>query len=738
MATRHEPSSLWWPEERIKSTLNAKYVINHLPAGTNTRLFDSPRWGEGLTSDTYLDWILLKAARLFLILSDIGVPERIFALVDESLDDDNLPIAGDKVHLLHLSSDGGSSALNAKFLRAQWRFLVRGIAEGEHVTYTEQEGVPVEVMRGGNGAGMQGRDNEVDNIVLAGSVCRVLLRSEVQIGVEPHFFKTEEVLEEIRSLRRLAHEHLTSVYASYFVDGTICTLFTGATAERTLHSFLTDEPQSFKKLPKERRREILISWPHCLVSALTWLHAHGQPHGAIYPSNILVDPMFHISLGQFQALDSLLEPPRVHELEAYNYSPPERWVRATTRVQQQTTTPARTELPSGSRTARRKRSTQFTLASLNESPQSSPDLRRPDSAASKGTVIRVGLPVSSSRSSFAHSTSSSSSSTYSGMNANNEGSQHRSSSLMQRPRPRLSIASMTSSNSSSSPTSSSSSSSTPSSCAPARQCTNTVLSIWKSEQTTPLPSDIFSLAAITLDILTHLCKRSLSSFTSHRSARNRTAGRGGGIADASFHLPRNAVQIQSWVALLEGDSKKRCRRKRASDNVFWAVPSMLSLVRSMLQSEPEERPSARQVRKYFADVISQIPPVDGADGVSVHCVSVAESTPQTKRKGGNSHPDKENNIEKHNTAHVKDIATLPSPMSEFDFGFSGDLSGSDANLNHDPADSSPFVKQDQVLVGYPPGGQDSCEDLGYNVTAMGKLSCHEEWVHERKSPGVGS
>ncbi|KAJ5818579.1 hypothetical protein N7474_004170 [Penicillium riverlandense] len=702
MAARHEPTSLWWPEERIKSTVNGKYVTNHLPPVDHSRLLDLPRWGEGLTSDTYLDWILFKATRLFLILSDIGVPERIFALVDESLDDDNLPIAGDKVHLLHLSSDGGNSSLNAKFLRAQWRFLVRGIAEGEHVTYTEKEGVPVEIMRGGNSAGMQGRDDEVDHIVLAGAVCRVLLRSEVQIGVEPHFFKTEEVLEEIRSLRQLAHEHITSVYASYFVDSTICTLFTGATAERTLHSFLTDEPQSFKKLPKERRREILITWPHCLVSALTWLHAHGQPHGAIYPSNILVDPMFHISLGQFQALDSLLEPPRVHELEVYNYSPPERWVRTTTQVQQPTT-PARTVLPSGGRTARRKRSTKSTLASLNESPPSSPDLSRPDSAASKGTAIRVGLPISSSRSSFAPSTSSSSSSTYSGTIVNNEGSkQHRRSSLMQGPRPRLSIASMASSNSSSLPSSSSSSSSIRSSCAPAGHPTNPVLSTWKSQQTTPLPSDIFSIAAITLDILTHLCKRSLSSFASHRSARNRSAGRGGGIADASFHLSRNAVQIQSWIALLEGDARKRCRRKRASDDVFWAVPSMLSVVRSMLQPEPEMRPSARRVRKCFADVISRIPSVDGTDGVSVHCVSVTESTVQKKSKVKNSHPGKENDIETHNTAHVNDISTLPSPMSEFDFGFSDDLSGSDISLSHS-AGSSSFVKQNRVLVGYLPG-----------------------------------
>lgn len=126
---------------------------------------------------------------------------------------------------------------------------------------------------------------------------------------------------------------------------------------------------------------------------------------------------------------------------------------------------------------------------------------------------------------------------------------------------------------------------------------------------------------------------------------------------------------------------------------------MLSVVRSMLQSEPEMRPSARQVRKYFAADISRIPAADGANGVSVHCVSVAGSVAQKKRKVENSHPDKGNDIEKHNTAHVNGISALPSPMSGFDFGFSDDLCGSDANLSDDPASSSSFVKQDRLLVG---------------------------------------
>ncbi|KAJ5103533.1 hypothetical protein N7532_004062 [Penicillium argentinense] len=407
-------TSLWWPEERIKAALDTKFIISRLRPENVPRLFDLPRWGEGLTSETYMEWILLKAGRLFLILDDIGIPDRIFALVDESHDDDDLPMAEQNIDLLVLSPYGNDPALDASFFNTQWRFLVRGIAEGEHVTYTENEGVPVEVARATTSSGVQGRDETVDKVILAGTVCRVFLRTQVQIGGAPHFFSSDEVLAEIRALRKLAHQHLVSIYASYFVDDTVCVLFTGAETDRTLHSFLTDEPPSFKRLSKEQRRHTLITWPHCLASALSWLHARGHAHTAIRPSNILVDPNYNILLGQFQALDSLLAPPRVNDLESYQYSAAERWVhKAATPVYPPPQPPAQSQiiLPSGGRTGRRKKPSKLALAPLNESPPSSPNDPRPDSAASKGTVIRIGLPGSPSRFSFALSSSSSSSST---------------------------------------------------------------------------------------------------------------------------------------------------------------------------------------------------------------------------------------------------------------------------------------------------------------------------------------
>lgn len=669
MAQSHQYTSLWWAEERIKATLDTKFIVSRLRPENVPRLFELPRWGEGLTSDTYLERILLRAGRLFLILDAIGIPDRVFALVDGSCDDDDLPIAEQNVDRLCLCPGGNDPALDTRFFHAQWRFLVRGVAEGEHVTYTGEEGVPVEVIRTTTSSGVQGRDETVDKVILAGSVCRVFLRTQVHVGGAPHFFSEEEVLAEIRSLRKLAHEHLVSIYASYFVDDTVSALFTSAEADRTLHSFLTDEPPAFKRLAKEQRRQTLITWPHCLASALSWLHARGHPHAAIRPSNVLVNPSFHIFLGQFQALDSLLAPPRVNDLEAYQYSAPERWVRTAAPIQP--TAPGRTLLPSGGRTGRRKKPPRLTLAPLNESPPSSPHLPRPASAASSG-----------------HSEA-------------NPSPRHQCSPIWPRVPKLISTPSITSSNSSSgsnasiiSPTpSSSSSSSTP---------TPTLLATWQSHRTNPNPSDLFSLAAITLDILTHLCKRSLSSFASHRSARNRSAGRGGGMADASFHLARNAVQVQSWIALLEGDALKRCRRDRGSDRFFYAVPRMLMVLRAMLAPEPEKRPSARRVRKCFAAAVQEIPAFRG-EGVSLHCVRPEKEGSRLKKVEEATEKKRQDEVAAANKSGVpmakrgQGSVLFSSSVSEFDFGFSD--AGSDSERNPDEQQVDPSLLEVDIESG---------------------------------------
>ncbi|KAL4737338.1 hypothetical protein BDV11DRAFT_206860 [Aspergillus similis] len=550
-------TSVWWPEDRIKATICPDFIFKHLPPGTLPRLVAPLPWGEGLTNETYLDWILAKAGRLFLILLDIGIPGRIFHLVDESFDDNDLPIAAHSVDRLRLSQDPDSE-LDSKFFLAQWRFLVRGIGEGEHIKYTENEGVPVEVLQTGTTLAKEG----VERVVLAGAVCKIYLRTQVTVGGAPHFFDEDEVLEEIRSMRRLAHDHVYSVYASYFADNTVCILFSGV-YERNLMSFLTDTPQSFKKLAKERRREILVNWPHCLAHGLSWLHAHGQVHGLIRPSNILIDSDFKIFIGQFEALDTLLPPVKVDDVEAYQYGPPERWVRS---ISVQNSGPAGSTLPSGGRTGRKTgERPKLTLGRLKGLHISDPDTLSPppESVASHGTVIRVG-GQESSRYSIGFSSSSGSS--------NGSSSRKRGISMK---RPVLYTPSITSSSGSGSSEEQGTILYNSVGLPTAHTGGGALVQVWQSRQTDPEASDIFSLGAVFLDIFTYLCKRKISAFASHRGAKNRTAGRGGGVADCSFHLDRNIGQVSSWITLLDSDAKKR------KDPVFQAIRPMLAMSRDM-------------------------------------------------------------------------------------------------------------------------------------------------------------
>ena len=81
--------SSWWSDERINTTVTREYITAKLPSST---LHKPLAFGDGLTDDTYLDWILIRGKRLFLILLDVGIPDYIFEAVDRSLDDSDLPL----------------------------------------------------------------------------------------------------------------------------------------------------------------------------------------------------------------------------------------------------------------------------------------------------------------------------------------------------------------------------------------------------------------------------------------------------------------------------------------------------------------------------------------------------------------------------------------------------------------------------------------------------------------------
>ena len=167
------------------------------------------------------------------------------------------------------------------------------------------------------------------------------------------------------------------------------------------------------------------------------------------------------------------------------------------------------------------------------------------------------------------------------------------------------------------------------------------------------------------------------------------------MADASFHLSRNAVQVQSWIALLEGDALKRCRRDRGSDRVFWAVPRMLIVLRAMLASEPEKRPAARRVVKSFAAAIKEIPVSKGHGiAVALHCTPL-EKGEVRRRKEEQKRKERETERQTEkvraeqedvvSTAREGTILSSSSSVSEFDFGFS-DAGGESETDGEEPGE----------------------------------------------------
>lgn len=147
-----------------------------------------------------------------------------------------------------------------------------------------------------------------------------------------------------------------------------------------------------------------------------------------------------------------------------------------------------------------------------------------------------------------------------------------------------------------------------------------VVQTWQSAQFDLYAADVFSLGAIILEIITYLCKRSSAAFSRHRSAKNRTAGRGGGVADASFHA--NLGQVYSWSVLLQEDAKKK-KVSREEGKVLNAVGPIVDVAQECLARDPEGRPEACVVEKSLGGCVRHFTRSGGA-----HCV--AQSLPRDR------------------------------------------------------------------------------------------------------------
>ncbi|KUJ15273.1 kinase-like protein [Mollisia scopiformis] len=505
--------TMWWDEERIEATVNRQFVLAKLRPDEQARLDQPLGFGDGLTDDTYMEWIETKAKRIFLILVDLGVPDQIFGVIDDSWDDDDLPVPLDQVERLQLTYDRDEK-LERKFFQRQFIYLLRNIQRGEHVSYNDEEVVPLESAEKRPVSVTGLTVGNVDRVHLPGRPDDIFIRRRIPLGVTPGRLPQEEFLSGIEAMKSIEHDHLMSLWASYSYQGCGFLLLTPVN-DSSLKSFLAVTPQSVKILAKQDRRILLLNWMHCLADAVSFLHGQGVAHRSIRPSNVMLDLDNHIFLGDSGIFPTanLSGEKQGFDKEVYDYAAPEQ-------------TPRPPPAP---------------VVSL---PVSRPSTARRATAPSTGTTFAVTSHAThTSYSTFPDTASIYTNSTGSG--SSNSPPKHG----------------------------------------------------FSGSKHDPQKSDIFSLGAMFLEILTFFLKRTSRNFASHRAAKNKTPGRGGGLPDSSFH--KNLGQVESWIATLKKDSSKK------EDKVFRGVTKILELTERMMKADPEERPLATEVEDILYNIMNE-------------------------------------------------------------------------------------------------------------------------------------
>jgi serine/threonine protein kinase len=269
---------MWWDDDTIERTVTKEFVCSRLVPKEIERLNQPLGFGDGLTDCTYWDWIDEKAKKIFLVLVDLGLPDQIFGLIDDSLDDDDLPVALDQVERLELTPSKDEKT-ERKFYHRQFHYLLRPLQKGGHIDYDDDEVVPLDVVDKKHAAGQH-----IDKVTLPNEPGTVLCRCRIPLG--PGHLSWGEFISEIDGIKHLQDEHLLSYWTSYTHQGYGYILFTPA-PEYTLKSLLTTTPSCLKNLDKKGRRQLVMDWIHCLVDTVCFLHNRGLTHGNIRPSTVM-------------------------------------------------------------------------------------------------------------------------------------------------------------------------------------------------------------------------------------------------------------------------------------------------------------------------------------------------------------------------------------------------------------------------------------------------------------------
>ncbi|TGZ81680.1 hypothetical protein EX30DRAFT_354901 [Ascodesmis nigricans] len=334
-------NTTFWDDEKINSTVTDKYVRQQLPESLRKKLEEPMDSGAGLTDSTYLEWILERTKKIFLILSELGCAEKIFDLIDGSAgawDDWDLPITPGNLEDTMLGPN-----VEKKFYKKQYLFLLQNLDAGQHIDYLEDEIIPLEtVFRPTTGRGAP----ILDKVYYPRHRDVFYSRKRIPLATyeNPEGMVRGEFMEEIHALKRLSHPHIVSLHASYtHQDNGYLLLY--PFLELNLKSFLNYPPSTFKLLPKDKRRLTLFDWMHCLTDAVAFLSESGIEHNSIKPSSVIIDPQtwqiylsdigiisYNLAVkdnASFWAGAQTNQTPTA-DIEAYEYGAPELWIRTLT------------------------------------------------------------------------------------------------------------------------------------------------------------------------------------------------------------------------------------------------------------------------------------------------------------------------------------------------------------------------------------------------------------------------
>lgn len=309
----------WYDGARVERTVTRQFVCCHLLPGEIENLDRPLAFGDGLTDCTYWEWIQDRAKRLFLILVDLGVPDQIFGVVDDSWEDADLPVPLDHVDRLALTATRDAK-FDAKFYARQFLYLVRKLQKDQYVDYRADELVPLDVVEK-----RLTHNHDMDKVELPDLPGRVFCRRRFSLD-------QDDFMSQINSIKSLRNNHMFSYWASYTHRDCGYVLF-DPVSEYKLNSFLANNQFALKNLDKWSRRRMVLDWIHCLIDTLGFIHSRGLFLGGIKPSSIFLTHDHHIFLpdvgGLCPDLTGHHHKGNSFDKESYDYAAPEQWFKPT-------------------------------------------------------------------------------------------------------------------------------------------------------------------------------------------------------------------------------------------------------------------------------------------------------------------------------------------------------------------------------------------------------------------------